>query len=309
MKESSRSLAPIAVFAYNRPDHLRRCVEALSKNRLAQYSDLFIFLDGAKQPSHAANVAEVRRVARDVYGFANITLIAQPDNLGLASSIMSGVSRLTHEFGKVIVVEDDLLVSPHFLQFINDALDRYADDDRVASIQAYMFPVHVPLPPTFFLKDPGCWGWATWKRGWALFESDGSRLKREIERRGAKRKFNYDGQYDYFGMLADQVIGRNDSWAVRWYASVFLSDKLVLCSGKSLVNNIGQDGSGTHDGVTSQFAVQLSEYPVEVNEIPVEESLLARNALVIFFQSLRKPLLVELAWRIALRSRRAITGR
>jgi hypothetical protein len=251
----------------------------------------------------------VRDYIHTIRGFKTLTVIEQPQNLGLAASIIAGVTKLTRDFGKVIVVEDDLFVAPYFLQFMNDGLEAYADDDRVAAIQGYVFPVGRPLPETFFLRDPGCWGWATWKRGWDLFDSDGARLRRDLRRRGLKHDFDYDGQYDYSGMLDDQIAGRNNSWAVRWYASVFLHDKLVLHPGVSLVKNIGQDGSGTHDAATSRFNVHLGTNRVSVGGIAIEESSIARQAMVEFFRSIRKPAIVTFGWRVALRLRRAVVGR
>ena len=308
-KALPRTPAPIAVFAYDRPDHLRRCIESLQANDLADESDLFVFSDAPKEPARSPRVAQVRDYIRTIGRFKTVTIIAQPQNLGLAASIISGVTKLSSDFGKVIVVEDDLVVSPYFLQFMNDGLDVYADDDRVAGIHGYMFPVNHGLPETFFLRDPGCWGWATWKRAWEIFEIDGERLRREIRRRGLVNEFNYNGQYDYSGMLDDQIAGRNSSWAVRWYASVFLQDKLVLHPGASFVRNIGQDGSGTHDAATGSFHVQLSPDPISVGGIAVAESPVARQAMIEFFRSIRKPAIVTFCWSIALRVRRAILGR
>ena len=127
---------------------------------------------------------------------------------------------------KVIVLEDDLVTSPHFLQYMNDGLGIYERDDRVISIHGYSYPVHGKLPETFFLRGADCLGWATWKRGWDLFEDDGQRLLNELERRNLTRSFDFDGSYPYTQMLRDQIAGSNSSWAVRWYASAFLRDKL-----------------------------------------------------------------------------------
>lgn len=302
-------LAPIAVFGYDRPDHLRQCIEALQGNILAAESDLFVFSDAPKEPARSLQVAQVRSYIRTIDGFKTVTVIEQPRNLGLATSVISGVTRLTDDFGRVIIVEDDLIVSPYFLQFMNDGLDAYAGHDKVAGIHGYMFPVGRVLPETFFLRDPGCWGWATWKRAWDLFETDGERLRDEILARGQKREFDYDGQYDYFGMLEDQIAGRNSSWAVRWHASVFLSDRLVLYPGTSLVRNIGQDGSGTHDRATSQFDVQLSRVPVRVRSIPVEESAVARAAMIEYLRSTRGPPLPAFGRQIMSRLRRAFSSK
>jgi hypothetical protein len=307
-KTLPRTPAPIVVFAYDRPDHLRRCIEALQANDLAGESDLFIFSDAPKEPARSSRVTQVRDYIRTVGGFRMVTVIEQSENLGLAESIIAGVTKLTDEFGRVIVIEDDLVVSPFFLKFMNDGLNVYADDGRVAGIHGYMFPVGGTLPETFFLRDPGCWGWATWKRAWSHFEIDGRKLKREIERRGLKNVLDYDGQYDYSGMLDDQISGNNSSWAVRWCASVFLADKLVLYPATSLVQNIGQDGSGTHDRVTNRFAVSLAAKAVRVGGIPVEESAVARQAMIVYLRSIHRPSFPALGARIVSRLRRAVTS-
>jgi hypothetical protein len=303
-----RDLAPIAVFAYDRPDHLRRCIEALKQNALAADSDLFVFSDATGDPARALRVGQVRDYIRTIGGFRTVTVTEQPVNMGLAASIILGVTKLTRDFGKVIVVEDDLLASPYFLQFMNDGLDIYADDDRVAGIHGYMFPVGCELPETFFLRDPGCWGWATWKRAWDLFEVDGGRLKHEIERRGLKKIFDYDGQYNYSGMLEDQIAGNNSSWAVRWYASVFLAGMLTLHPAASLVRNIGKDGSGTHDGVTDRFDVSLGTTTVRVGGVAVEESAVAREAMISYLRSIRSPAITVLGARIVSRLRRGVSS-
>jgi hypothetical protein len=286
-KTLRQRLAPIAVFAYDRPHHLRRCIEALRENELAVGSDLFIFSDAAKEPEQSPNVGKVRDYIRAIEGFRSVTVAAQPQNLGLAASVIAGVTKLVSQFGSVIVIEDDLVVSPYFLQFMNDGLAAYANDNRVAAIHGYMFPVGRVLPEIFFLRDPGCWGWATWKRAWDLFKSDGGLLRRELEARDLKWTFDYDGQYDYSGMLDDQIAGRVSSWAVRWYASVFLRDMLTLHPGASLVTNIGQDGSGTHDVATGHFKVHLTPHPVHVGDIPVLESPVAREAMIAYLSKIR----------------------
>ena len=129
----TRGLAPIAVFAYDRPDHLQRCIAALQASDLAAGSDLFVFSDAPREPARSPMVKRVRDYIRTISGFKTLTVIEQPKNLGLAASIITGVTKLTGEFGKVIVVEDDLIVSPYFLRFMNDGLYTYADNDTVAA--------------------------------------------------------------------------------------------------------------------------------------------------------------------------------
>lgn len=271
--------APLAVFVHKRLTHTQRTLQALAANELAERADLIVFSDGAKSDGDPTLVAEVREFVRSVTGFRSVKVVERERNLGLAQSIISGVSEVLESHESVIVVEDDLVTSPYFLQYMNDALNRYCHDDRVASIHGYVYPVREKLPETFFLRGADCWGWATWRRAWKLFNPDGRSLLRELEERNLTFAFDFGGAYPYTQMLRDQIAGRNDSWAIRWYASTFLANALTLYPGRSLVQNIGVDGSGTHCGTSTSFETQTSEIPVDVTQVLVEDSLTARSAI------------------------------
>jgi hypothetical protein len=156
----------------------------------------------------------------------------------------------------------------------------YAQDEQVVSIHAFSYPTRVELPQTFFLRGADCWGWATWRRGWALFDPDGEGLLTRLRASGLEREFDLDGAYPYTALLEDQVEGRVDSWAVRWRASAFLAGRLTLWPGVLLVENIGQDGSGTHSVATSSLAVEAAHLAWPLERIPLEESALARAAII-----------------------------
>lgn len=282
------SRAPVALFVYNRPWHTRKTVEALQANSGSAETDLVIFSDAPARPEAQESVRKVREYLETIQGFRSVRVVERGENYGLARSIVDGVSQLCREYGRVIVLEDDLVTSPSFLNYMNDALTYYRDDERVISIHGFMFPVEAELPETFFLVDPGCWGWATWARGWALYEPDGEKLLGQIKAQGREREFNFSGSYDYMGMLEGQVAGENDSWAVRWYASAFLQGKLTLYPGRSLVSNIGNDGSGRHGDDTERFQGDVSEDPVSVVEIPLMESAVARASLTRYLESLQQ---------------------
>jgi hypothetical protein len=271
-------VAPLALFAYARPDHLRRAVESLRRNPEALRSDLHVFCDGAKSPQSQPAVDAVRRYVDTIDGFASVTAVHRPSNFGLARSIVSGVGAVLEGRERVIVLEDDLVVSPQFLRYMNEGLELYANDDRVASIHGYTYPVADSLPETFFLRGADCWGWATWRRAWQGFRSDGESLLAELRERGLTREFDLDGAYSFTRMLANQVAGRNDSWAVRWHASCYLADKLTLYPGRSLVHNIGNDSSGTHSKATRLFDVELPQREVAVERIALDPSPQAREA-------------------------------
>ena len=271
--------APVAVFAFRRPEHLTRCLESLRACAEAASTDLVVFCDGPRGPEDEDGVAQVRAVARSAAGFASVRTIEQETNLGLAASLIAGVSRMLEDHDRVVVVEDDLVVSSDFLRFMNEGLDLYADDDRVASIHGFCYSVSEDLPTTFFLRGADCWGWATWRRAWAVFDADGARLLQRLRDEGSEDAFDLDGAYPYTAMLQDQVAGRVDSWAVRWRASTFLAGMLTLWPGRSLVQNIGQDGSGTHSIPTVSLASDAGLFPWPLERIPVEESAAARAVI------------------------------
>ncbi|MBC7744344.1 MAG: glycosyltransferase, partial [Flavobacterium sp.] len=175
-----QNLAPIALFVYNRPDHTRRTLKFLQQNWLADESRLFIFSDAAARPVDNQKVAEVRELLNAVSGFKKVEVINRKINFGLANSIIDGVNRMVKEYGKVIVFEDDLISSPHTLQYFNSALSRYQNENKVMHIGAYMYPIQNSpknnndkcLPETFFYRAATSWGWATWQRAWNDFEPD-----------------------------------------------------------------------------------------------------------------------------------------
>jgi hypothetical protein len=252
------ALAPIALFVYNRPDHTHRTVEALSANHLAHKSDLVVFSDGARDAAGAQAVDQVREIVRHAKGFASVRLVERERNLGLARSIIEGVGRLCNEHGQVIVVEDDLVTSDRFLDFMNDALARYRDAPQVMHVSAYMYPVRPEgLPETFFLPPASCWGWATWQRAWASFEKDPVGLQSRFTAR-QRREFNLDHAFPFWKQVELNARGVMNTWAIFWYASVFLRGGLCLHPRDSFVQNIGHDDSGTHSGRSSSFDVALN---------------------------------------------------
>lgn len=281
------SYAPIVLFVYNRPDHTRKTIDALRANVLANESDLIIYSDAPKLDAQTDNVRKVRKYIREIDGFKSLTVVERETNYGLARSIIDGVTTIVNKYGRIIVLEDDLVTSQHFLTYMNEALEKYADDDRVVSIHGYMFPINFPLPEAFFLSGADCWGWATWSRGWSCFNTDGQFLLDELKRRKLTHSFDYNGAYPFSKMLEGQIKGANDSWAVRWHASAFLAGKLTLHPGRSLVHNIGNDDSGTHCGDSTDLDAPLSKTPINLANIAVENSQKGRHAFEEFFKQLQ----------------------
>ncbi len=272
MPNSLRQLAPVALFAYCRPNHLEKSLRALQADLLASKTPIYIFCDAPANDRDILNCKEVKRVANSAQGFRSIQIIERPYNFGLAKSIIDGVNFVLEQYEQLIVLEDDLVVSPYFLTYMNDALEVYRSESSVAAIHGYLLPLDGDLPETFFLKGADCWGWATWSRAWNLFNPNGLELLGELKTRNLENEFDLGGSYPYTRMLTNQVDGLNQSWAIRWQASVFLRGMMTLYPGRSLVQNIGNDSSGVHCSATSQFDVALSESPINVVKIPVAES-------------------------------------
>lgn len=273
------TLAPILLFVYNRPEHVQRSIESLLRNELAEQSELFIYADAAKDEAAESAVAEVRQYIKGIKGFKSVHITERERNWGLANNVIDGVTTLVNLYGRVIVLEDDLIVAPYFLQFMNDALETYKDSQEVGHIQACDFTHDPSLPDTFLIKWTGSWGWATWDRAWKNFNPNGKELLRQLEERKLTRTFDFNGNYRFTRMLRRQIEGKNNSWAIRWNASLFLADILSLNVGRSLVQNEGFDGSGTNCGGGGLYSSNLWMHPLTVKPIsPLTENKEARKA-------------------------------
>jgi len=281
--------APIALFTYNRPAHTRRTLETLAENALAAQSRLIAFSDGPRAGDEA-RVAEVRAILRERPWCGEVRVVESPVNRGLAANITSGVTDLLREYEQLIVLEDDLALSPGFLAYMNDALALYAVEPGVMSVSGWLPELSVTLPETFFLRTTTSWGWATWRRAWAKFNPDAGALARAVEPR--IREFNVEGGYDYFRQLRLNADGKLKTWAVLWYASIFLADGLTLHPRRSLVRNIGHDHSGTHSQPDERFLHASLAPSIQVAPVPIEPNTTARAA---FRKQLRGPLRVRLA--------------
>lgn len=263
--------APIAVFAFNRADNLARPLRALSENELADQSSLTIFCDGPRTEEERQKTDAVRRIARAASGFAEVTVIEREENRGLKNSLIAGISAILEAHDRIIVVEDDILTSPYFLKYMNDALDCYADVPNVGSVSGYCVKHRCPAPPeTFFLRGGECWGWATWRDRWRLYSPDGAALLRELRRRKMTRAFDFDGCCPSTKILEDAVAGRVDSWFMMWTATLFLRGLYTLYPSRSLVLNIGF-ASGTHSHNATHTQQELAAAPVTVRPQPVAE--------------------------------------
>jgi hypothetical protein len=255
--------APVALFAYARPDHTRKTVEALAGNDLADHTELFVFSDGPRSESDAAAVRAVREYLRTVQSFRQVNIVERSYNLGLADSIVDGVTSVVGRYGKVIVLEDDIVTSPYFLRYMNDALDRYEHTEQVMHVAGYMFPIQFPesVPPSFFLRQSSCWGWGTWQRAWSHFHRNANVIIARFNHADIRR-FNLDGTYDYWSQLLANHEGKLKTWAVYWYACVFSHGGLCLHPRTSLIHNIGFDGSGQNCALNNNWRTRVVNHPL-----------------------------------------------
>jgi hypothetical protein len=267
-------LAPIVLFTYNRPQHTRGVLDSLAKNAEAKDSDLFIFSDGPKENAGLEvlqKIEETRKIIGSESRFKKVSVVIQEKNKGLAKSISDGVTQIVNEHGKVIVLEDDLILSPYFLAHMNDSLNRYEDDRRVAQIGACNFFACGPkFPSVFFLAMPECWGWATWRDRWQHFNWDAEYLLKQLQEKNLIFRFNTYGSYDMEGMLRDQIGKNGSSWAIRWQAVCILNNWLTLYPNPAFSNHIESD-EATHASlnITPPLCNRLPEFKtVEIKELP-----------------------------------------
>lgn len=282
--------APVILFVYNRPEHTRSTLESLSANAGAGETDLYIHCDGAKAEASEQErecVRQVRSIIREKPWCGRVTIIESETNRGLGPSIVQGVREVLARHGSVIVLEDDLLLAPGFLRYMNDALRCYENDDEVMHVSGYMFPVKAELPETFFLRLTSSWGWATWQRAFAKYEPDAGKSLERLEQQNLLGTFNLDGAYDYVAQLRANAAGRLQTWAVRWYASLLLNGGLGLFPRQTLVKNIGFDGTGTHCDDPDQRFAGSTAGDIHVTRTALLESATARNAVR---RILREPL-------------------
>lgn len=268
---TSAKLAPIALFVFNRPEHTRATIAALSRNELASDSDLIVFSDGPRRNSDVTAVDAVRSVARQARGFRSLEIVERRRNLGLAKGIPNGVSSVLGESRSVIVVEDDIVTSQAFLASLNEALRRYESVSDVWHVNGWFYPVQVEVAEdVFFWRVMHCWGWATWRDRWSHYQAESGRVMRTWDER-MKRDFNLEHVGPFWRQIEDHHRGLIETWAVFWYATIFENGGLCVTPKHSLTVNVGHDGSGTFTSSTTMYdtiasADEWSQFPSEVVE-------------------------------------------
>ena len=286
-------LAPVVLFVYNRPKHTKETVTALAKNYLAKETKLFIYSDGPKNDKEISSVEEVRKVCRGIKGFKEVNIYEKKENCGLADSITAGVTRLVREYGKIIVVEDDLITSKDFIEYMNKALIKYKERADIWSISGYNFPlknIGFYKYDVYLSLRTSSWGWGTWQDRWERAKWDISLDDDFFKDKQAQKEFNRGGE-DLTKMLKRQLKGEINSWAIRWNFSQFLNESYCLYPIKSKVQNIGMDNSGTHfDRKITKFDTQLHEGSLNlIGEIEPNIKMIRKVE-----KFLRKPLLKKL---------------
>lgn len=279
-------LAPVVLFVYNRPYHTLQTLNALANNLLADKSVLYIYSDGPKPGAsfdEELKVVKVREIVRLKKWCKEVYVIEASKNLGLAQSVVIGVSEIVERYGRVIVLEDDIVTSISFLTFMNKALEKYQENEIVFQVSGFMIPNREKLVTTFFYRAPASWGWATWKRSWRYYENNPSKLLKKIDELN-RYKFNIDDTYNYYKDLCDNTTGHLETWAVRWYASLFIQNGLCLWPSKSLVRNIGHDGSGENCNTIQPYYLNQKLYKnVRLTNIPIKESTKAVTVIKRFY--------------------------
>ena len=286
----NRELSPVILFTYNRLWHTKKTVEALQKNELAIETKLFIYSDDANNNDNREGVDRVREYIKTISGFKTVIINERAKNFGLANSIIDGVGAVVKEYGKVIVLEDDLVTSPCFLSFMNKALETYKNDEKVMHISGSVYPIdNRKLDDTYFIKPASCWGWGTWERAWRYYRKDIDYYLKTFDREMIY-DFNLNNSYKYFDQIKLNKKGKLDTWAIFWYASIYLNKGLSLHPKESYVQNIGHDGEGENCEESTYYEVELSNRMPKNFTRNFIENKEARASFEAFFNSIRAPL-------------------
>jgi GR25 family glycosyltransferase involved in LPS biosynthesis len=282
--------SPIALFVYNRPWHTQQTIEALQQNALADQSVLYIYSDAAKNSSSKKQVEEVRELISKVSGFKKVRVIKQTINQGLANSIINGVTEIVNRHGKVIVLEDDIVTSKYFLQFMNESLRLYQNKNSVHSISGCNYPVELKeiKENIYFLRIPLCWGWATWKDRWDHFDKNLKEVKSTPK--DIVKYMNFDNTHDYFSQAIKNYKCELNTWFIFWYLLSAKNKTLTLFPKTTLVNNIGHDGSGENCGNSRVFNQNVTGKKITVKVVDIEENEYAVKQHKLFFVSLKPSL-------------------
>ncbi|WP_275075984.1 hypothetical protein [Providencia rettgeri] len=254
------NLAPVVLFVFARPEHTKKTISALLENPEAKNTDLIIYADAAKNEEQLKSVELVNNIITDITGFKSVVINRRTANYGLAKNIIEGVSAVCEQYGRAIILEDDIVTSPFFLSFMNSALTKYQNTKEVWHVSGWNYPLKdtTELPDCFLWRTMNCWGWATWKDRWEHFEKKPKDIKKNWDSETIY-KFNLDGSYNFFSQIEENITGKLDTWAIFWYATIYTHNGLCLNPTKSYVVNIGNDGSGENCGHNDIYKSELAQ--------------------------------------------------
>jgi glycosyltransferase involved in cell wall biosynthesis len=292
-QNSNLNIAPVILFAYNRPNHTAKTLQALAQANLANQSELHIFADGVKDPNSRQEVEAVngvREIIRAATGFKKVVLREHETNLGLANSVINGIDQVLATHDRVITIEDDVIVGKHFLEYVNEALELYTEDDRVLMVSGYGFnlPLSRHRKKAFFLPIGSTQAWGTWKRAWRKIDFGASGYERLNQSRSLRWQFNQYGGINFSEMLVSQIEADDDrisSWAIRFEWSRFVNHGLTLFPPQNMIENIGWDGSGKHSGTFNPYRDDVSRIHQAVSAFPrrVRSKKVDFLLLILFF--------------------------
>lgn len=295
---------PVAIFSYNRKDYLEKTIQSLQHNKLAKKTKVYFFSDAPKDDCDIASVKKVRDYIDAVDGFYEIEHIKRKINIGMAENISSGINHVLDKHKAIIVLEDDIITAPYFLDFMNDALNLYFNDKKVCQISGYSYLEYLEqeynLDDTYFIKGSDCLAWGTWKRVWDSYRADSKNLLIEIKNKKLKKTINRNGSYDYFKMLKNNTYGFTKSWAVNFLAQNIIQDRFTLFPLKSLALHIGVDKRATNYSFDGPDAlnVRLHCKKIALKKIDVEEKTNTSLAYNKFLRKLRGSLFQRILSRL-----------
>lgn len=277
------SLAPIVFFAFNRPEHTIRALNSIKNCKESRNSRLFVYCDGPRNKESLKEVKETIEIVEKLDWCCEVKVYKNKSNNGLANQIVRGVSEVVNDYGKVIVMEDDLEISTGFLDFMNKGLIKYESTENVYSICGYLFPMDQSIEKPFFSRLVSSWGWATWKRAWDSYDHDLKTLSKYIDTEELEKQFNLDGCYNFSNQISLNLREVKNTWGIRWYLSVFKENGLSLFPNKSLLKNRGFDGSGVNCNSENEFYSDDIATSVIIPDQKIEEDIKIREKIKDYF--------------------------
>ncbi len=272
-------LAPVILFCFNRPKHTAATLDALKSCHFASETSLYVFSDGARNDEEASLVNEVRSVLHEVTGFKSVSICERNENMGLAKSIITGVTEVIQKHGKVIVLEDDLICAESFLENQNKMLDYFENHPQIFSTSGYCPPITYPTDFTddlYLFPRTSSYGWGTWRDRWESTDWSMDGFNGFIQSKEKRRQFNQGG-IDLTPMLLHQKIGKIDSWSIRFSFAASTQHRLCVYPRESMLQHIGADGSGTHSTAATYYGHTSSDKVIAIEHFPFEHPVISKR--------------------------------